>query len=93
MSGVIKQIHSCVSFIFTIRIILQHPAGNKKQMTANHAEYVVGCSNCTIYKYNKYGIISTYPTSVLSKKKHSFAIYSMWYAPYFVCSKELFEAV
>lgn len=35
--------------------------------TANHAEFVVGCGNRTIYKYNKYGIISTWPTSVFSK--------------------------
>ncbi|BCS84839.1 hypothetical protein prwr041_07320 [Prevotella herbatica] len=35
--------------------------------TANHAEFVVGCGNKTIYKYNKYGIISTCPSSVFSK--------------------------
>lgn len=35
--------------------------------TANHADFVVGCGNKTIYKYNKYGIISTCPSSVFSK--------------------------
>jgi len=47
--------------------IWQQAPSKQDIKTANHAEYVVGCGNKTIYKYNKYGIISTCPTSVFSK--------------------------